>query len=307
MLAAALLVPTAVFLASQYAYDPGLTAFSALGLAYAFAEWQEPESRVTWERALIVFGSLTLGCLTKAVYFPLLLIPMMLPKRKFREVGERAGRGEMTRHAFLLLGAAGMLILLATFMIPLVKGGTEGDMRGGLEVDVYGQIRWILENPFRYARVLINFLLQFLSWRNSAPTLTSFAYMGFSSKAVVYLALLGILALTDKTEADRSLARSVLGRALSLLALLAVLVLISTALYVAYTGVGSETIQGVQHRYLIPLLFPFMMILGSGLISRPLKLGTAWRREVYNGLAFPVVAWVLFNGIWETCISRFIL
>ena len=307
MLAAALLAPTAVFLASQYAYDPGLTAFTALGLAYAFAEWQEPEKRVTWERALIIFGSLTFGCLTKAVYFPLLLIPMTLPKRKFQKTGKSSGRGTISRRSFLLLGAACVMILLATFMIPLVTGGTESDMRGGAEVNAYGQMRWILGNPFRYAGILARFLIGYLNPGNSSAMLTAFGYMGFASRSGIYLILLGVLALTDKTKADRKLARSPGARIVSLLALLGTLVLVATAMYVSFTNVGSEDISGVQHRYVIPLLFPFMMILGSGWVSRPLKLETGWRRMLYNGLTLAVAAWVLFGCVWETCISRFVL
>ena len=307
MLAAALLIPTAMFLASQYAYDSGLTAFTALGLAWAFAEWQEPESRVTWERTLIIFGSLTFGCLTKAVYFPLLLIPMMLPKHKFREPGKPAGRGEVSRRAFLLTGAACVVILLATFVIPLVTGGTESDMRGGSEVNAYGQMRWILGNPFRYAGILARFLIGYLNPGNSSAMLTAFGYMGFASRSGIYLILLGVLALTDKTKADRKLARSPGARIVSLLALLGTLVLVVTAMYVSFTNVGSEDIGGVQHRYVIPLLFPFMMILGSGWVSRPLKLETGWRRMLYNGLTLAVAAWVLFGCVWETCISRFVL
>ena len=36
------------------------------------------------------------------------------------------------------------------------------------------------------------------------------------------------------------------------------LILISTAFYVAYTAVMSDKIDGVQYRYSIPLLFPFL-------------------------------------------------
>ena len=114
------------------------------------------------------------------------------------------------------------------------------------------------------------------------------------------------LGLTDRDSASRTLERSAWGRIGTLVAVLATMVLVCTALYVMFTPVGESWINGVQHRYLIPVIFPFLMILGSGLISRPLKLDIPWRRSLYNGLFFAFTAFVLMNGIWETCVSRFV-
>ena len=306
MLAAVLLMPSAVFLASVYAYDPGLTAFTALGLAYCFAEWQEPEKRMTLEHAAIMVCSLTLGCLTKAVYFPLLLIPLLLPKAKFREKGRPAGCGEITRRAFIGMNLAAMLILLATFMIPTLTGGAEGDIRGGENIDAYGQIFWVLRHPFEYAGILLTFLADFLGLHNAPGLVSSFAYMGYGSWSRYYLALLLILALTDRDSSCRRLERSAWGRIGTLIAVLAALVLVCTALYVMYTPVALNWINGVQHRYLIPLIFPLLMVLGSGLISRPQKLEIPWRRSLYNGLMLACMAFVLLSGVWDACVSRFV-
>ena len=37
--------------------------------------------------------------------------------------------------------------------------------------------------------------------------------------------------------------------------------LVALALYIAFTGVGSQTVAGVQARYLIPLIIPFACLL----------------------------------------------
>ena len=308
MLAGALMIPTAMFLATQYAYDPGVTAFTALGLAYAYAEWQEPDRQITWETALIIFISMTFGCLTKAIYFPMLLLPLLMPKKKFRQAGRPAASGAISRGAYWMLGIAGILILLGTFMLPILTGGTTSDTRGGEDVDAYGQIAFILGNPLGYAKILLTFLGALLNpVYNSPALLTAFGYMGYPSLSMVYMILLAVLAFTDKTKADRPLAKSVWTRLFTLLVLAGTAALVATSMYILFTNVASESISGEQHRYLIPLIFPLMMILGSELVSRPLKLEIPWRRRLYNGLAFAVIAFVLFTAVWETCISRFVL
>ena len=123
----------------------------------------------------------------------------------------------------------------------------------------------------------------------------------------MYMILLAVLAFTDKTKADRPLAKSVWTRLFTLLVLAGTAALVATSMYILFTNVASESISGGQHRDLIPRIFPLMMILGSELVSRPLKLEIPWRRRLYNGLAFAVIAFVLFTAVWETCISRFVL
>ena len=47
----------------------------------------------------------------------------------------------------------------------------------------------------------------------------------------------------------------------SLFLVLATCYLVALALYIAFTGVGSQTVAGVQARYLIPLIIPFACLL----------------------------------------------
>ena len=301
-----LMIPTAMFLASAYSYDPGLMAFATLGLAYCFAEWQETDRRMTREHAITMVGSLLIGCLTKAIYFPLLLIPMMLPESKFRKRDEPAKADGISRRAFLLLCVGAIMVLLATFMIPTLAGEVNGDERGGDNISVYGQISGILEDPFRYASILLTFLGSFLAPRNASVLLTSFAYMGMGSWGMQYFYLLIAAAFTDKEQTDRVLAHNLWSRVVAFIAVFGTIVLISTSMYIMITNVGADTFYGVQHRYLLPLVFPFLMILGSELISRPLKLEIPWRRIVYNGFTFALGAFILFSGIWETCVSLYV-
>ena len=52
-----------------------------------------------------------------------------------------------------------------------------------------------------------------------------------------------------------------------------VICLFSTALYVSFTAVGLDTIAGVQMRYIMPIVFPALAMMGSGNIKCMLNKG----------------------------------
>ena len=312
ILALSLLIPTTVFLASVYSYDPGLTGFTALGLAYCFAEWQEPEKKMTWIHAVIMIGSLLFGLFTKAVYFPLLILPLLLPKKKFREKGENEG---VSRKAFFALTIGAVLALLATFVVPMIGGTIKSDTRGGEGVDIYGQLNHVLGDPFGYLGLMFRFIASFVSLKNLNGMFNLYSYMGYGSHSALFLILLLVAAFTDRHEEDRLLERRWWVRIFTLLVAFGLVCIVCTTMYLAYSPVGATSFGGVQHRYLIPMYFPALMMLGSGLAGgllwdRKYKwnrsgLSMDARQGIYNGLLFLLTAYVLFSGVWNTCISKF--
>lgn len=284
ILTAVLLIPTALFLASNYSYDPGVTSLTVLGLSYLFAEWQEREEKLKWSRAVIMTVALTLGCLAKAVYCPMLILPLFLPRDKFRDKRQR-------RYFFgMVLSAVGLLLL--SFILPLVTGSTTGDTRGGSDVSAGGQIGFILSDPLRYAGILIRFLLDYLSPAKAYDYITHLAYRGLAPGFELYLILLGLVTLTDRNDRDNGLGREkrwvrIPGHVL----LFGAVVLCATAMYVSFTPVGNEGINGCQGRYLIPVLFPSLMMIGTG------GLRLKGKRNLYNGAALLLIAAMNFHAV----------
>ena len=309
ILALTLLVPTILYLASVYSYDTGVLGFTALGLAWFFGEGQEPEKRLTRGNALIMLGSLWFGILAKAIYAPLLLLPLFLPKSKFRPAGEPRDGKTLSRKSFFLLDAAALLLLCATFLLPLLFGKTESDTRGGETVDVYGQIRFVLENPLRYAGILLNHFSGCIFGQPSDWVLLDYAYLGKASCRNLFAGLLIAAAFTDKGEADRCLEQRWGSRGMILLILAGTACLTVTSMYLLFTPVGQNSVSGAQDRYLFPLYWPSLMIAGSGWIAGLLWRGTErsreLRREVYNGILFALASFVLLAAMYGNLIGKF--
>ena len=304
--AVCMLIPSAVFTASVYSYDTGLNAFATLGLAWMFGEWQRADKKVTWKDTAIMLGSIFFGCLAKAVYFPMMMLGMLLPGSKFAKKSEKTSRGQITRGMFIAVTILMIILLAATFMVPMLTGGTESDDRNGGDVDAYGQISFILEDPMWYAGILLDHLKGYLRIGRASQVISLFAYLGTARYTTVLIVLLLFTAFTDKKRNDRLLGRNIPARLLSLLFLFGTVVLISTSMYIVYTPVGQTTFDGVQPRYLLPIIFPTLMLAGSGLLGEWLKIDRPWKQSLYNGIVLAVSTFVLYNGVFQKCVSRFI-
>lgn len=283
ILAAILLIPECVFLASNYSYDPGVTAFIAMGLSYCFAEWQEPSEKMKWGNVLIMIVSLFLGCIAKAIYFPVMLLPLFLKRNKFSTKREY--------RIYIILILTVMLLLILSFALPFVSSDGTGDTRGGDEVNVFGQVQFILTNPFRYVDILYRFFCQYFNPTSYGRFLTFFAYLGTSSDWVIYLILLAVLAFTDKDGTDYAIPGIKISRWIIMAILFGIMVLVATSMYIAFTPVGLDTVNGCQPRYMLPLLFPGLMLIGSQ------KMVNRMNKSLYNGLAFAVMGYAGFSSI----------
>ena len=286
------LLPTAFFQSVTYTYDYWTMAFLMLGFTYFFYEIQNPEEKINIKKLLIIIGSFVLGLGPKAIYFPLMFILYFLPKEKFKNK-------ESYKYYLFTVTFLGFLIVMS-FMLPLViyRGKTFSDMRGGSDVSAIGQIKFILQNPKAYTFILLNFIKDYLNISNGKGYTVSFAYLGFIPYHNLILTLLGFVVITDKNQKD-VLSSNIKYRIIISTLVFTTVILIVTSLYIAFTGVGSLNIRGVQARYLLPLLFPFFYILGSS------KIQNNMNKILYSSIIFGIMSFVLLYGIWTTCISKY--
>lgn len=304
ILACILLIPTNTFLASSFSYDPGVTVFLALALSYYFAEWQEPGTRLTRARAYIILGCGAFACLTKAFYFPVLLFTILLPRSKWAAAREKS-RLYITRKRYILLVFCAVLISMIPYILPLLEGNMTTDMRGGTSTAPMEQLHVILEDPMHWLGVMLRYQKVYFSPSKSSELLTFFAYQGRAPFWQILYTLLIILAFTDKKTCDHVLEKKAGIRIAGLLLSYLVTCIICLCLYLTFTTIGADTINGVQPRYLLPIVFPVLMLAGSGFAANLLKINTEWKQRIYNGLAFCISLFVLYNGIWYTCVSNF--
>jgi len=261
------LFPTTLFLAANLSYDPWVTALGMLGMAYFVGIQQEGEGYVKTTDILIMCIAFGLSIVPKLLYAPLLLIPLFMNPKRIDK-----------KKKYYLICIATMVIfggLLMLRSLMILKGG--GDTRGGSDVNTVGQVKFILADPMGYAKLLLGFLRNYLSFDSMKQYITNFAYLGMSKGSIVFIVLMALTALTDKNEYDKK-SYTVLSKLYVIALYFGMAVLIATSMYVAFTPVGSQEINGCQPRYLIPLIYPLLSIVGWNGLNNKLN------RTFYNSV-----------------------
>ena len=247
------LLPTNIFLAANYSYDYWTTCFCLLGTAYFVSELEQPDKPITVWETIVMCGAFAIASLPKLIYVLLLALPMFMRKNWVEK---------KQRYIYFAVLMAIFAAVFAKFFIASLSHATsEGDSRGG-DVGPGEQIAYILGNPLEYAKNLISFLKGYLSISGTQGYISFFAYLGYGRTYAIFLLLLAVAIVTDKGP-NNSFKGSVLIRILALLMYFGMAALIATALYISFTPVAAQTINGCQPRYITPLIAPVALTIAN--------------------------------------------
>lgn len=252
------LLPTSIFLATNFSYDPPITGFILLGFSYLLYEYYNKSKLLSISDAFIIILSFIIASFVKAIYIPLILLLLLLPKTKFANKG--------TRFKFCFSIIIIFALIMATFVLPTVTNSMGGDLRGGA-TSVSGQLHLILKSPISFAKVFYsNAGYQFFYRLFGEQTLYAFAYAGGSVYNNIDYIIIGLLLITTFINSDEK-KLTISFKFFDLLFCLGIICMIWGALYLSFTPVGSLEINGVQGRYFIPLLYPMLIIISTSKIK----------------------------------------
>ena len=246
------LMPTALFLGNSCSYDLMVNGFLYLFFSLLLTQILTPEKKITASQAVALTASLILACAPKAVYVPIGLFMLCLPKSKFASKGQHFAFNATVLLLFIAIAS--------TFVLPiLLDTGSYGDARGG-DVNAPAQVAFILGNPIGYMTYLLSNIYNHL-WFWLQHMTADFAYGGLASQPIrlLLLLLLAITALTDVPLRTSDTPKLTLWRkAILFVCLAAAVAMICTSMFISFTEPGSSSIAGIQPRYflsLIPVLF----------------------------------------------------
>ena len=145
------LLPSNVFMAANYSYDPWINCLTLLGVALLLRliTGRTELKCSTYVETVLVF---VFAFAPKAVYFPLLGLLFLIPSSRFAD-----NRQKRIFESILLL--FGVLVVIS-FLIPFIasNGGGAGDARGGDNVNSTQQVHFILTNPLSALGILSKFV-----------------------------------------------------------------------------------------------------------------------------------------------------
>lgn len=244
------LMPTTVFMAANYAYDPWVISLTHFALALFLREYLKTDD-IDFGKVLASTGVFLIAFCPKAVYFPIMGIVCIL-------LWTRCDKSDAKKCIIFALFMA--FLLIVSFMLPIIlpAPGDVGDLRGGTEVNSSGQLSFVMQSPLGYLSILIRFLLgNYLTVGTIEDGFTNLSYMGSLNSLYPFLTGFVLIAVivVSILDSDSLSARmlSAKNRLWASFIIVCTLALVCSALYISFTAVGSSTIAGVQARYMAPL------------------------------------------------------
>lgn len=263
------LLPTPVFLTVSYNTDYFLNVLLMLAMAVLFKELFTPEKKIEKKSIIIYMLAMVLACLGKAIYIPLILVGLLLPGSKFEN-----RRNKYVFQGMLLLCCA--IVLLFT----MLQAPGMSDPRGG-DTSVSGQVSYILQNPVSFAVVFIKAIaknsIEFVLGCDATLNYNIIGkYEGGTAEIIMLITMIVMIIHAKGTDGkyQTDWKKRILG--LGIIGL--VVCFIWGSMYLAFTPVGSNVVNGVQARYYIPFLFLLFMLLPTDRIKSFLteKMAFSW-------------------------------
>ena len=305
------LMPTLLFQASLYTNDGVIFACMNLG----FVLWMNlmddtnNDKETTWKQIAIVAVLLGIGCIAKPVYFPvmILMVPILWKMIKDRVKESANGKRTIVLIAVAVIAVCMVMALISMrhVIINLLHGnsGYGGDTRGG-NTGIIGQLVSIIKHPIAFIKMFIHEIFTFDNFRNFGdktknqflPSNLMFLNLyglGMLKDAwsFVLLPVLAMLFLTNTDDEQNEPKNIKTIRVVNGIAVVCSVALVWIAMYLAFTPIGADAIEGVQARYFIPLLLPAAYTLWNNRIQ--IKVSKQRYYQIVLGAAL-VLAGVCF-------------
>ena len=240
-------IPMLIALAASYSIDALCTATIGIFIAYVLRLFNQKEIHI---KQIIMLG-LTIAMLAVVkgmAYISVGLIVFILPFRKILKQNKKY-------IPYIVIA----LILIAIIGIVLLsqKVNIESDPRGG-DTNSSAQLQNIKENPIGLIKVFGKFSLTNLFDFGWMAQLNQAAFFGgFFQLAFMILILMSFYIAIIDNEYNFKIKE----RMIFILTYFITIYITSLALYIGFTPVGADNINGYQGRYVLPILIlPFMSI-----------------------------------------------
>ena len=205
-----------------------------------------------WLYLLLLFSA---SC--KIVYVPFVLMAFIVPRERF---------GDRKKHLFHIVMAA-IMIMLASFGWVAISSRYLIEYTTG--VDSAAQARFIITHPIQYLQIIINTFMQVGEWIIQTFFAAALGYFDVGGSMVmivvsavnlIYVCVNERLELPGYSRETGDGHDLIVGIMLTASTIISCL-LILTSEYVQWTAYMNPSIDGLQGRYFLPLVLPFLILI----------------------------------------------
>lgn len=234
-------MPMLLALASVYSVDGIGVALITMFVAYCL-KIHEQENINIKELLMAIFLAIVAITVKSVGYVGIAIVALILPIKKIIKQNKKYMKYMVVFFIIVFIGVA---------YIYIESINEEGDP-WNQGVNSPAQFREIIENPIKYAKVLLRHTVYHftnipcVSFLN-APMFFNTTYMS------VFLLMIAYILFISITDSSKQL--KIRTRVVFIITYFIVFFMASTAMYIAYTPVGANYIDGFQLRYTFPILF----------------------------------------------------
>ncbi|MBF0568717.1 MAG: DUF2142 domain-containing protein [Nitrospirae bacterium] len=270
----AALMPLSLFQGASLSADAFTNAVSFLFTAAVLRAASDKE-HLKVNLIIIFLLSLPLT-MSKHAYFPLLLCFFLIPQSFFP-----SKRGYIAAFSVLFIVNLSVNLWWSSKVGYLVVA-----YNNGLDVSPERQLSFVLEHPLTYAGTFIRTILRQcrFGW---FTVVGKMGWLDTNMPEIFQKSYVWVLALVAAFGAQGPLNISIRKKAIIFMAIFSCVFLFSISEYLIWTPVGNSFIDGLQPRYVIPLLPLLFMLLGNNILVK--FLGKGRLRELVMG------AYLLFS------------
>lgn len=244
------LVPMQFILSCSYSLDGIVLGSIALFVSYILNLRMKKNITIKQSVLLLVMASMVITCKSIS-YIPLLLLFFLLKKCQFKN----------NKHYFITLSVGVIISVVYIFMtLKLTMNGIT-DTRAEIGTNSSLQLLYIMHHPVRTGMILLNTLYVgvFLNMSTSSfmSNLTN-TFLYDISMFTDFL-IITVCILDNKDLSDLKL--RLFDKLIVIASALLNVILIMVPLYLAFTPVGKNVINGIQGRYFLPIVLVLLVLL----------------------------------------------
>lgn len=236
-------MPTIIGLAASYSIDAITMGVVSIFIAYCLElSNQEVIKRGQIIKLMLLFFMVLQ--LKSMGYIVIGLLIFLLPLKKMWKENKK----------IILLGMVIMILLqIGSVVISgMFSQGLGGDPRVK-GTDTLGQIQYIKSAPFQFGKTMIESLFHYLTNYNVLYRIQERVFFTDRNSYITFLFLLIYIIIASLTDNEKLLTKK--EKIIFLIIFFLQILLIMAIMYLTYTPVGADVLQGYHPRYLFPILF----------------------------------------------------
>ncbi len=250
------MIPITLQLASGFTYDTVVNALALLFLSTVVSAIFRVDHIITMSEKvrLIIFGVLL--CPAKVVYALLLPLVFLIPVKRFAKKRQYFG--------FLgLFGIACIVLFAATKLIPTIMWASSGEIALNWEGYNNYTLSYIFENPISALMIFIRTNIEKGYFYFSTAFGGNLSGLTLKTYFIVPVLSALVLAFTGIASEKDEISFSAKQKTMLTFICASVYGAILMSMFLGWTSDFRTVIEGVQGRYFIPIMLPFVMLLST--------------------------------------------